>query len=85
MFADDTNLFYSHTNIKTLFNIVNNELNKINILLKANKISLNVDKAKYTFFHKLKQRDTTPMKLPNLILNNSIIKRENVIKSLGVM
>ena len=30
MFADDTNLFYSHENIKTLFNIVNNELNKLN-------------------------------------------------------
>ena len=28
-FADDTNLFYSHKDIKTLFNIVNNELIKI--------------------------------------------------------
>ena len=27
MFADDTNLFCSHKNIKTLFQIVNNELN----------------------------------------------------------
>ena len=25
MFADDTNLFYSHSDVKTLFNIVNNE------------------------------------------------------------
>ena len=30
MFADDTNLFYSHKNLKTLFNIVNIELNKLN-------------------------------------------------------
>ena len=85
MFADDTNLFYSHENIKTLFNIVNNELNKLNEWFKANKLSLNIDKTKYTFFHKLKQRDTIPLKLPNLILNNSSIKRENAIKFLGVI
>ena len=30
MFADDTNLFYSHKNIKTLFQIVNSELKLVN-------------------------------------------------------
>ena len=85
IFPDDTNLFYSHENIRTLFNIVNNELNKLNEWFKANKLSLNVDKTKYTFFHKLKQRDTIPLKLPNLILNNSSINRENAIKFLGVI
>ena len=29
MFADDTNLFYSHKNIRTLFNTVNKELENI--------------------------------------------------------
>ena len=29
MFADDTNLFYSHQGIKTLFSIVNEELEKL--------------------------------------------------------
>ena len=85
MFADDTNLFHSHANIKTLFNIVNNELNKLNGWFKANKLSLNVDKTKYTFFHKLNQRDKIPLKLPNLNLNNSIIKRESAIKFLGII
>ena len=28
MFADDTNLFYSHQNVKTLFGMVNCELEK---------------------------------------------------------
>ena len=85
MFADDTNLFHSQANIKTLFNIVNNELNKLNGWFKANKLSLNVDKTKYTFFHKLNQRDKIPLKLPNLNLNNSIIKRESAIKFLGII
>ena len=65
--------------------IVNNELNKLNGWFKANKLSLNVDKTKYTFFHKLNQRDKIPLKLPNLDLNNSIIKRENAIKFLGII
>ena len=28
MFADDTNLFYEHTDLKTLFSVVNQELQK---------------------------------------------------------
>ena len=32
MFADDTNLFYEHKDLKTLFSLVNQELQKINIL-----------------------------------------------------
>ena len=57
MIADDTNVFFSHVNIKTLFNIVNNKLNKLNEWFKANKLPINVNKTKHTFFHKLKQRD----------------------------
>jgi len=41
MFADDTNFFYSHRNIKSLFNIMNKELNHVNECIKANKLSLN--------------------------------------------
>ena len=37
LFADDTNLFYSHINIKTLFETVNLELDLINEWFKANK------------------------------------------------
>ena len=52
MFADDTNLFSSHSNIKDLFNNLNLELNKIAVWFKANKLSLNEGNTKYTFFHK---------------------------------
>ena len=41
MFADDTNLFYSHKNIKTLFQIVNSESKLVNEWFLANKLSLN--------------------------------------------
>ena len=49
MFADDTNFLYSHMNIKTLFDIVNKELN-VDEWFKANKLSLNTKKTEYTFF-----------------------------------
>ena len=41
MFADDTNLSYSHKNIKTLSQIVNSELKLFNEWFLANKLSLN--------------------------------------------
>ena len=50
MFADDTNVFSSHGNIKDLFN-VNLELNEIAVWFKDNKLSLNEGKTKCTFFH----------------------------------
>ena len=85
MFADDTNLFYSHNNIKTLFQTVNKELTLINEWFKANKLSLNTSKTKYTFFHKLRRNDYIPLKLPALKINNTEIKREYCIKFLGVL
>ena len=50
MFSVDTNLFYSRSNIKTLFQIVNTELVYLNGWF--NKLSLNTDTIKYTFFQK---------------------------------
>ena len=50
MFADDTNLFYEHNDLKTLFSLVNQELQKINEWFEANKLSLNVDKKKILSF-----------------------------------
>ena len=50
MFADDTNLFYSHHNIKELFTTVNKELQKLGDWFTSNKLSLNIKKTKYTFF-----------------------------------
>ena len=85
MFADDTNLFYSHKNLKTLFNIVNEELNKLNNWFTTNKLSLNTGKTKYTFFHKLNLSDNIPLKLPELKINNTIINRERAVKFLGVV
>ena len=41
MFADDKNLFHSHKNVKTFFQIVKSELKLVNEWFLANKLSLN--------------------------------------------
>ena len=50
MFADDTNLFYTEGNIKTLFDTLNIELQKFSQRFISNKLSLDVTKTKYSFF-----------------------------------
>ena len=73
MFADDTDLFYTHKNTHCLFSDVNEELNNIEL---TNKNS---------FFHKPSKKDNIPLQLPNLTINNRKIKREESIKFLGVL
>ena len=85
MFADDTNLFYSHKNIHQLFAKVNEELEKIGDWFKANKLSLNNKKTKYTLFHKNSIKDDLPLELPDLKITNNQIERKKAIKFLGVM
>ena len=85
MFADDTNLFYSHNDVKELLQTMNAELSRLNDWFCANKLSLNIDKTKYVLFHKAKSRDNLPLVLPDLRINNAKIKEENSLKFLGVM
>ena len=48
-FADDTNLFCFHKNIKTIFQIVNSELKLVTEWFLENKLSLNAKKNKVCF------------------------------------
>ena len=84
MFADDTNLFYSHHDIKTLFSTVNEELEKLGDWFTANRLSLNIKKTKYTFVHKNSVKNNIPLKPPDLHISNKIIEKKSSIKFLGV-
>ena len=85
LFVGDTNLFCSGSNIGTLFEIAKQELSQINDWFLANKLSLNVEKTKYMFFHKRIEQENIVLKLPLLQLNSNIIKKENSLKFLGVI
>ena len=52
MFADDTNLFFSHSDTNILLEEMNRELMSESNWFNANKLSLNVKKIKFSFFHK---------------------------------
>ena len=60
-------------------------VNKVFRWFNANKLSLNKDKTKYTFFHKAREKDNIPLKLPSLFINDREIKRIISIKYLGVL
>ena len=75
MFADDTNLFYSHKSINILIKNENDELEKISQWFKAKNLSLDEGKTKFTLFHKPRNNDDLPLQLPNLRINNYEIKK----------
>ena len=77
--------FLSHQNINTLFKIFNEELKKIGDWLKANKLSLNNRKTKYTLFHKKSSKDNLPLELSALKIADNNIERKTATKFLGVM
>ncbi|XP_065684224.1 uncharacterized protein LOC136096636 [Hydra vulgaris] len=82
LFADDTNIFFSGSNLKFVFSTVNTELINLNEWFKANKLSVNIDKTKYILFTKPSKTDNIPLKLPDLFINNIKVKRVHSMKIL---
>ena len=79
LFADDSNLFYSHPDPNTLISTVNDELKNVSQWIYANKLSLNIEKTKYMFFSNSLDR------LPgNVIFDTTPLEEVSSIKFLGV-
>ena len=70
MYADDTTLYCNLSN-NTNENDLNSELHKIREWLASNKLSLNVQKTKFMFFHSMQRK----IKYPVLTLYNTLIVR----------
>ena len=80
LFADDSNLFFSHSNPNHLLNTINTELIQVSDWIKANKLSLNVQKTNYMIY------SNTISSLPgNIIFDNIAIQKVNSTKFLGVI
>jgi hypothetical protein len=56
LFADDTSIYYSHSDIKQLEAILNSELQNLDIWMKSNKLSVNISKSNYLIFHPSKKK-----------------------------
>ena len=68
-------------NESMVISILNEELNKINIWLKANKLTLNLDKSHYMVFH----RGNCKIDLDSPSLNHISLKKVKFTKFLGVI
>lgn len=81
LFADDTNLFFSHKNLFTLKETMNQELSKIASWLSANKLSLNIKKTHFIIF---KSRGKKSNQHVSIIINNQEIEQVKCTKFLGL-
>ena len=81
MFADDTNIFLSNSNIDDLQDLVNEELSHLTAWLKINKLSLNVKKAHYMVF----TNKRAPASTIKLEINDERIVETCKTKFLGVI
>ena len=82
MYVDDTTLYFNleDTESVNMNDNINIRLEKINVWLKLNKLSVNVSKTKFMIFHK--HRDT-PVPQLDLLLNNIKIEQISNFTSLG--
>ena len=83
LFADDTNILFSHHDPKCLETILNKELAAISNWFKLNKLSLNIKKTNFMIF-KNKYNNKPDLDLKIIIENNSIVQ-VSTTKFLGVL
>ena len=83
LFADDTNIFYSHTDASYLMEVVNLELKKITCWFYTNKLSINVKKSNFIIFRPRQNRQR--LDLAFNISNYSIDRVKEATFFLGVI
>lgn len=82
LFADDTNLFLSHKNLKHLQNLMNQELIKLDTWFKCNKLSLNINKTNFIVFRS--NRNRNDVEHVCIEINGKAIERVDSTKFLGI-
>ena len=82
LFADDSNLFYAHKNLRSLEEHLNQQLINIHNWLCANKLSLNVDKSHFVIFRPVQKVVDYTI---NLSINNKDLVEKKNYKYLGVI
>ena len=81
LFADDTSIFYSHSNPNTLEFVLNNVIKNIEVWLRCNKLSVNVKKTTYLIFtpwHKKRDHNFS------FSLGGQLLTQSNVMEFLAI-
>ena len=81
LFADDTSIFYSHSNPNTLESVLINELKNIETWLRCNKLSVNVKKTTYLIFKPWQKKCNHYF---FFFLGGQLLTRTNATKFCGV-
>ena len=81
LYADDTCIYISGSDINALFDVLNIELASLLEWLNANRLTLNVEKTFYMLFHR-KRIKTDNLKL---IIGQSMLKQTSQCKYLGLI
>ena len=82
LFVDDTSVFIEGTNFENISKILNTELEKVNMWLKANKLTINTKKTQYMMFQRTRIKHNTNIKI---LINNNIVDHINNTTFLGVI
>ena len=82
LFADDTNILFSHTCLKQLNEVIQIEMNKITDWLNANKLSINTEKTKFILFRSKNKKLKDDIKIS---INNESIKQVKNTTFLGIV
>ena len=83
LFADDTNIFYSHKNFGTLINVLNIEISKVSHWFLCNKLSLNISKTNFIRFKPHNSLNVNPTNY-NICINGHPIVEKRSTKFLGI-
>jgi len=83
LFADDTTVYYTGSDMKVMFNNVNLDLKLLTDWFRANKLSLNVSKTNYVLFQNRYNRVINSDY--SITIGNSIIEQKSEAKFLGLM
>ena len=82
LFADDTNIFYSNSCLKSLNSIIQTEINKVAEWLNVNKLSLNVTKTKFIVLRSSIRKIKDTIKI---IVNSKNIEQVKSTTCLGII
>ena len=81
LFADDTSIFYSHSNPNCLESVLNDELQNIDVWQKYNKLSVNIKKTNYVIFKPRQKKFNSSI---SLSFGGKPLQQSNITKFLGV-
>ena len=85
MFADDTTILYSHKDLSSKIDVVNEELEEVSNWFKANKLSVNASKTNFMVLGTPKMTSTKTHHDFNITLHDTLLERVKFTKFLGVL